>query len=1559
MINRIDTRHSARLLAIVGLAMLLAAWNAHAAETQEEITRLESRLFDPVLSEAEVDGLLKRLEKPDTREGATKTLIAKGQGRHEQIIWFAHKKHDVETYQACADVIEALDASYRTTELGKQLGTLYRQQAGELLPSRWARFRKDSSDPRAVAFLMYADPERVYKWLGKKERYDQIRYLLLRFREDPTDDFAFKHFPEHTAASATRSASDVFPIVSWNENKFGGYQRMVGNTGLKYVCITPEDFHTGIFDKGYFLFKIEQISYNARHVFLYRHIDSPSSIMGLGVGYYHLYFSDKAYRPDRYDPKCSGKIMATFGDRLVAPLPILNRSSRISSTYHVSRDDLPYVPKVYQFGQKKEIKPLPEQLPPKALPIGIAPSADLPPAKPLAPSAPTVVILSPRMAGQSTEAYRVAAGGLCDRIAQEITAAGLARVVNRTELSRILEEYRLAKVNNSKTTDGKIVSYDAVLRVAVIRDVQDYSYQGHKVQVSLIDLNTGNELGCRKFLCPMTDADLEPLKELCRTSLAKVGKVGKGKLKVRLLWQHNADAPTRLSGQGRQLTEIFRESIERSKNIVVVEHLETSTTEEESLLLSMGLSRLAGERRFSPQADATIELRLTEQDAEGKTFEETPVEIAFRIRKENGYRGDWVKTRATVAEFHPLLRKAWKKLAKALEAAEPDSVADVLDEMPLRRKQARAEMAAAKTLLKNYRRNGMSERQLWLKCLGHVQTAIKLDPTYAEAAIEEIRLSQLLGRYMKDPAVLPHVSNVNDYTLKKSLDFLERFPDNPEFRARAVSYAMSSLYTPETGPLFWVDKNLVFRGIGKDQYLVTPSMRRTFADSEKVLKHALTLGKRINFQNVVNMTVFTYRGKKLMGISPDERRAWLEEVLQRSDKEIQKIDMAKWGNSEDWEEWFALHLRSAQLILDDGNETLAKKIVERAMAQPIPTSVCKWDDVFLEGQLAMIRLDDLELFKRYEAWCKASKESEMDLISLKWPTVKLFEDKRYTAGNSIKTVPALKEPSLIYHSEMENRNGMSRPQSVAIAPLIEVGDRLYVMTKKGGRLQWHDFHAHACDDRPVGIAYLPLDKLGQPVGEQTKKNGHLRWENLHWIREPSGLLVLDCCYVDGKLILGTLQSGLLIFDPHTEKWTKISTTEGLSENHVQKIFPLDKKRLLVIQRGYKMNEAHKNYNEEIAVCSIVDLSSKKVTLLYKHAPFYRVCRAFWYEDGKVVGWNDKGRVADPLAGSENTRRWRARDAYGWPGVDYELLINKVASVGDRVYCITDVGFHECNTEGKILRSWWPGRSYKGVQGFNNLSVPASCPLSLEMIHLGGRMIQAESLLIFLGDESLTLYDTKNDTWYGPVRLYQRAGNRILCAYATPHTLWLSVEGYGNFGNTQGLERVAIKDFMARARELGRALTSKQYLEKRQVLIDALEPFDQAKVYFMIRKFKKSKALLEKILAKKPDHPEALLLMGHLHNSWCLKKPEAAIEYFQKLVDLKDNPQARFTGLYWQCEVLRRQKRWQETDRMIRQIRQEFPRLAAHLQRNLDSLQKRAKQNLRQSKKEPVRKKDAG
>ncbi len=95
---------------------------------------------------------------------------------------------------------------------------------------------------------------------------------------------------------------------------------------------------------------------------------------------------------------------------------------------------------------------------------------------------PSVLLLPPRLPPAAGDAARAAADAACDRLAQDLAAAGLARVVDRTQMDRVLQERRL-----QAEPARPMLSYDAMIRLEA-----DTTRLAPETTLSLIDLSTGN-----------------------------------------------------------------------------------------------------------------------------------------------------------------------------------------------------------------------------------------------------------------------------------------------------------------------------------------------------------------------------------------------------------------------------------------------------------------------------------------------------------------------------------------------------------------------------------------------------------------------------------------------------------------------------------------------------------------------------------------------------------------------------------------------------------------------------------------------------------------------------------------------------------------------------------------------------------------------------------------------------------------------------------------------------------------------------------------------------------
>ena len=164
-------------------------------------------------------------------DSAARALIAGASGRQDRIVEFAFRQTDIDVRQGAADVVEALDAIYRTTAAGKQLCSLYAKYADRLVPEAWEAFGKDALDLRAAAILVSADPDKVTASL-KSDR-DRLRFLLLRVREAPSDPWPVDKIEKYTYQSFLKTVGSVFPAGDIKSGTAG--VRIVGQTLLGCV----------------------------------------------------------------------------------------------------------------------------------------------------------------------------------------------------------------------------------------------------------------------------------------------------------------------------------------------------------------------------------------------------------------------------------------------------------------------------------------------------------------------------------------------------------------------------------------------------------------------------------------------------------------------------------------------------------------------------------------------------------------------------------------------------------------------------------------------------------------------------------------------------------------------------------------------------------------------------------------------------------------------------------------------------------------------------------------------------------------------------------------------------------------------------------------------------------------------------------------------------------------------------------------------------------------------------------------------------------------------------
>ncbi len=1103
----------------------------------------------------------------------------------------------------------------------------------------------------------------------------------------------------------------------------------------------------------------------------------------------------------------------------------------------------------------------------------------------LAHSAPSVVVLPPQVNAAAAPQVRAAAELACDRLAQEITAAGLARVVDRQQIGRLLQERAVAS-----EPVRSMLSFDAMLRLEV-----DASALVPMATVRLVDLSHGNLLSEAEYDWPLREEDLPAMVEQCREAFKQVGQPKDGKLRVRCFGAANPERNPRIAPLAARLGQVFEQAVARSPGLVAVRHLEAASAKEESLMLLMGLSRLPGGRQFVPQADATIELGLREGDGRGKTFEETPVEITVHVTRADAEEGQSLVVGGTVGEFDAAAARAWEQLAETLREAQPAAAADWLSEMAVRRRQAEAELRAGAALDPN-----LPQERRALARLAHVESALKIDPTCEPAAHQRILvLYELVASRLSDP----NDAETRHRLILEAARYMERFDGNFEHRSEILSRVWLGVrFTP------------LFRFFDGGTAPLTPELRQLLDAMQRLIEQSLSGDIRgFDRGGTSRMLLVFYRGTAAAGVPLERRRQWLDEMLRRADeqaKQSEKIDAQ--FRTLVLEGHLCFRVCAAELAIDDAEIARARQLMAQVQSRFGQVGDHNHDLVQLMRRV-IERIDDAPGLAEFDRWVKHVQSQRVRTLLIRWPAIEVFRDEVRTEKWITRTMPRV-EGIGIHHAPLAPGD-----YRAPISALVEGDGRLYVVMGGNNPISWDHFRGSASGGPSQWIGSLSLDDAGRPVGDlhHEKRTGSELLDAVTLLPQPGvdpPLHVLAATYLARRLYLGTLRNGLLVFDPTTERWSRFGPEQGLPAEGVYAVHPLDGQTLFCAGRS----------EQRALACYTLRLPEGTVTLRHRmEGELSRSLPAMFWHDGQSLRAWSRHRLCDDLLAPElKVTRQDCGVPYGWAYPDASLGCNypegfiACAEVDGRRF-VTNAGLQEFDARGKIVRSWWGKSNYDTHYGPEfSLSLPPDCPIqSMYMVAAGER-------LVFIGSESVLAWDPKTDTWYGPLAVTEACH-----AVGTRRGIWL--------GTGEGLVFVAMDNLLATAERLGRVMTTDQYRRRQQEVIAAMPPVDRAKVAYSMRQLDQAKKLTQTALEDDPECAEALLLMGYLHDVWALNQPEVAMEYYGRLAELTANPNASFTGMYRRLVFLRAQKRWPEAMTVIEKIDATFPRLYDFHQRGID------------------------
>ena len=1109
-------------------------------------------------------------------------------------------------------------------------------------------------------------------------------------------------------------------------------------------------------------------------------------------------------------------------------------------------------------------------------------------------SAPSVILLPPRFRGPPKPQVQAAAELACDRLAQEIAAAGLARVVDRQQLDRALQEYSIAAKSSAS-----MLSYDVMIRM----EVND-SPLSPETHLSVIELSTGNALKEQAFGWPLKEANVAPILAFCRQTLKFVTKPSAKKLRVRTLWAAEATPNERIRPLAQRLIEVFEESLKRSDRVMLVQHLEAATAKEESLLLLMGMSRLPGGRQFTPQADATIELRVGEGNGQGKTFSETPIEIGVRLRKGANYQGDWVVTAGLVRDFDAMIPQAWQKLAQSLGEVRPETVTALLTEMSLRRKQTEAELQTVRELRKSQPSDANDGARILMVALSHAETAIKLDPTCTEAIRVYVELLANLSDCDYQKRMMPEAPL---RTLQEALHYMERFRQDSELCGVLCACANHGV---GRSPMetFWRPRRYddPLPPFTNDMLTMTPELLKALNAAKRLLDRGVEDDVKFRFDATEWMLVPIFRGMRLVHVPTAERQAWLKTIAIRCLEKVKRGRARAIDPIWDWQHCIHLQVRIAELLIEDGQMDSAKQVLAQAQNNLPEEYASTAYSIINLMRAVVLKANDTQLLADLNAWIKRGEKTKVHLIYIEWPTVDLFTGRKTPDCICVGSDRSPLKMPMIYY----DRHGNYRP-------LGDGDGRLYFYTMD-----------------PPCIAYIPLDAHGQPIGKSVRNPrpfGMNIWDNIKEIPQPkwnaSSCEVTSARYIDGKLYVGTRGFGLQVFDPKTEHWKSYGPEQGLPSRDVEEFFPIGGQMLYC-------NTKRTHY--------MLNLINDAVTLVH------RTDLQTWEEDWSVgwnlqLAWRDDERViaVDGAGVWDNllskARKWTPLPnptCYGWPmGNDSRTGLLGVVESNGRRFCVCRGGLYELDTAGKVkvLRVWETTHYCPNPMTWHVVA-PADCPITdwTNVVCATGAHI------VFTDHRYMIVYDINSDTWYGPLNV--GLGNRPLTPLATSQgMLW------GTWPT--GLTCLALDEVIPYAKSIGRAMTTTEYRQRRQQFIDVAKPLDCAKFNLGMRRFDKAKAALQQVIDAEPNQAEALLLMGFLHVRDCLNQPDEAIKYYRRAAEIENNPVASCSGMFFLACVLADRQQWKETLDMCEKILMRYPGLEQGDRQRIQWLQDSSRQQL--------------
>jgi hypothetical protein len=376
-----------------------------------------------------------------------------------------------------------------------------------------------------------------------------------------------------------------------------------------------------------------------------------------------------------------------------------------------------------------------------------------------------------------------------------IEADGRLKVVDRTQLSRVLDERRLQILGLDDAPGKPIVSADVlVISYVVTENLKTF------LRIRAIHGPTGGVLSELKLpIDPAAPARFDPpLENSVRRWWPEVlGRLRDSRLKPSwVVLDVYPLSPDQLK-PADALREALQSSLAADRSVFAPGDSALDDAQQEMLLRMLGLASPTG-GRFAPTADYLVDARLLE----GGKLEVRLRDAALKVMAEETFSGD-------ADSLHPAAT-AWLKRQIAANPHKPTAAtlpAGVIDEWA--RRQARVELEIARKLCARAGWRYDKSRQRWdvplttpanpeessaLRTAAnrHARRAAQLDPTNEEAAYEAI--PTLLGLMESWTAGDENAISLPTYVAPLER-FLQAFPRSKHYEEILYRHAAACVYT--------------------------------------------------------------------------------------------------------------------------------------------------------------------------------------------------------------------------------------------------------------------------------------------------------------------------------------------------------------------------------------------------------------------------------------------------------------------------------------------------------------------------------------------------------------------------------------------------------------------------------------------------------------------------------------------------------------------------------------------------------------------------------------------